>query len=322
LVAVGTEVTFTLTLTHDSLFSTTDAFNVELIDQLPVELGNVTALNCTTGAQDPSTCTYSLATHTIRAVWPVFTRLGGNSVITFRATVLSLPVSNEITNSVTGEWTSLPDDISDPQSDYNDLSDERTFPPGIDVDNYIDTDEIILRPAGQPSTGFAPGRVTPLDISAKISYTDLGNLTLEVPDLDIILPVVGVPLSDRTWDLTWLWGQAGWLEETAYPTWNGNSVITAHVYLPNGKPGPFLNLGTLVWGDQIIVHANGMRYIYQVRSIQAVKPSDMTAFKHEDKAWLTLITCKSYDEKSNSYKERVIVRAILVNVTEELSGSN
>ena len=65
LVAVGAEVTFTLTLTHDIIFSTTDAFNVELIDQLPVELGNVTALNCTTGAQDPSTCTYSLATHTL-----------------------------------------------------------------------------------------------------------------------------------------------------------------------------------------------------------------------------------------------------------------
>jgi sortase (surface protein transpeptidase) len=42
----------------------------------------------------------------------------------------------------------------------------------------------------------------------------------------------------------------------------------------------------------------------------------MTAFKHEDKAWITLITCKSYDEISNVYKERVIVRAVLVDVSE------
>jgi large repetitive protein len=317
LVTIGTEVTFTLTLTHDNLFSTTDAFNVELVDQLPVELGNITALNCTTGVQDPSTCTYSLATHTIRAVWPIFARLGGNSVISFRATVLSLPASNTITNTVTGEWTSLPDDISEPQSEFNDLSDERTFPPGIDVDNYIDTDAVVLQFASQPGTGFAPGVITPLIGLEKTKYSDLGDLAIEIPILGVNLPVVGVPLADRTWDLTWLWSNAGWLEETAFPTWSGNSVITAHVYLSNGKPGPFLNLGNLVWGDQIIVHANGLRYIYQVRSVQAVKPTDMTAFKHEDKAWLTLITCKSYDEKSDSYKERIVVRAILVNITEE-----
>jgi LPXTG-site transpeptidase (sortase) family protein len=322
LVTVGSEVTFTLTLTHDSIFSTTDAFNVELIDQLPVELGNVTGLNCTTGAQDPTSCIYSLATHTLTAIWPAFTRAGGNSVITFRATVLVIPASNQITNEVTGEWTSLPEDVNEPQSPYNDLSDERTFPPGIDVDNYIDTDAIVLTFASQPSTGFAPGVVTPLINLEKTKYSDLGDLTVEIPNLGVNLPIVGVPLDDRTWDLTWLWSNAGWLEETAFPTWSGNSVITAHVYLPNGKPGPFLNLGTLVWGDQIIVHANGMRYIYQVRSIQTVKPADMTAFKHEDKAWLTLITCKSYDEKTNSYKERIVIRAILVSVTEELSGSN
>jgi LPXTG-site transpeptidase (sortase) family protein len=321
LVAVGTEVTFTLTLTHDNLFSTTDAFNVELIDQLPVELGNVTALNCTSGAQDPSTCTYSPATHTMRAIWPVFTRTGGNSIISFRATVLTLPLSGEITNSVTGEWTSLPGDISDPQTEFNDLSDERTFPPGIDLDNYIDTDEITLYFAEQPGTGFAPGRITPLDITTRTTYESLGDISIEVPNLGVVLPVVGVPLTERTWDLTWLWGQAGWLEETAYPTWNGNSVITAHVYLPNGKPGPFLNLGNLTWGDQIIIHSNGMRYVYQVRSVTTVKPDNMSAFKHEDKSWITLVTCKEYDSKTDTYKKRVVVKAILVDVTEELSIS-
>ncbi len=221
-----------------------------------------------------------------------------------------------------GSGPVLPDDVSEPQTEYNDLSDERTFPPGIDVDNYIDTDEIILRPAGQPSTGFAPGRITPLDITTRTTYESLGDLSVEVPNLGIILPVVGVPLDDRSWDLTWLWDQAGWLEETAYPTWKGNSVITAHVYLPNGKPGPFLNLGNLAWGDQIIVHTNGMRYIYQVRSVTTVKSNDMSAFKHEDKSWITLVTCKEYDAKTDTYKKRIVVKAILIDVTEELSNSN
>ncbi|MBN2258414.1 MAG: class F sortase, partial [Anaerolineaceae bacterium] len=320
LVTIGSEVTFTLTITHDLTFSTTEAYNVTLIDTLPLELGNVTGINCTTGTQDPSVCIYSSSTHTLRAEWPAFTRAGGSGVIIFRATVLSIPENEEIVNNVTGEWTSLPEVVLDPQSDFNDLSDERTFPPGIDVDNYIDTDEIVLYPASQPGTGFAPGVITPLDINEKNVYSDLNNLTLEVPNLGINIPVVGVPLVNQEWNLSWLWNSAGWLNETAYPTWRGNSVITAHVYLPNGKPGPFLNLGTLAWGDLVIIHANGSRYLYQVRSINTVKPSDMTAFKHEDKPWITLITCKRYDEKTNTYKERIVVRAVLVDTTPELSG--
>jgi LPXTG-site transpeptidase (sortase) family protein len=73
-----------------------------------------------------------------------------------------------------------------------------------------------------------------------------------------------------------------------------------------------------VWGDQIIVHANGQRYIYQVRSIDTVKADDMSAFRHEEKSWITLITCKEYDEAADTYKKRIVVRAVLVEVTKEL----
>ncbi len=64
---------------------------------------------------------------------------------------------------------------------------------------------------------------------------------------------MGIPLQNGTWDLTWLSRQAGWLEGTAYPTLDGNSVLTAHVYLPNGQPGPFIDLGKLSWGQEIAV---------------------------------------------------------------------
>jgi LPXTG-site transpeptidase (sortase) family protein len=317
LIAVGTEVTFTLTLSHDNLYSTTDAFDVVLIDELPAELGNVTGLDCTLGAQDPSTCIYSSGTHTLTATWPVFTRTGGNAIIVFRATVLSIPEDNQITNGVTGEWTSLPFDVSDPQSDYNDMSVERVFPPGSSVDTYIDTDEVVLRRASQPDTGFAPGRISTLDKSQKTTYADLGSISLEIPALGINIPIVGVPLNGKTWDLSWLSNQAGWLQETAYPTWQGNSVITGHVYLPSGLPGPFLNLGKIGQGEQIIIHAGGMRYTYQVQVISVVNPDDMTAFKHEENAWVTLVTCKEYDAKTDTYKKRIVVRARLVDVSED-----
>ena len=98
------------------------------------------------------------------------------------------------------------------------------------------------------------------------------------------------------WNLTWLGQQAGWLQGTAFPTWKGNSAITAHVYDANGEPGPFADLHQLKWGDQIIVNAFGQKYIYEVRSIDAwVDPEDSSAIPPEDYPWLTLITCKGYD---------------------------
>jgi LPXTG-site transpeptidase (sortase) family protein len=169
-----------------------------------------------------------------------------------------------------------------------------------------------------PNTGFAPGVVTQVPPQpASQAYASAGDMILEIPSLGVNTSVVGVPKQGDTWDVTWLWNQAGWLHGTAYPTWNGNSVVTAHVYLPNGQPGPFVNLSTLVWGQKIIVRANGQRSVYEVREIRQIKPADESVFKHEDKAWLTLLTCKDYDEKTNTYRARYIVRAVLVDVTRD-----
>ena len=128
------------------------------------------------------------------------------------------------------------------------------------------------------------------------------------------MPIVGVAKKNGAWDVTWLGKQAGWLEGTAFPSWNGNSVLTGHVYDSNGLPGPFVNLSTLKYGDKIIVHAYGQKYTFEIRTNQIVAPNDISVLKHEEKAWLTLVTCKEYDEKTNTYKQRVVVRAVLVSV--------
>ena len=36
--------------------------------------------------------------------------------------------------------------------------------------------------------------------------------------------------------------------------------------------------------------------------------------KHEEKSYLTLVTCDRYDEKTGTYLRRVAVRAVLVDV--------
>jgi thermitase len=166
-----------------------------------------------------------------------------------------------------------------------------------------------------PESGFAPDRISSLPFQPVIkAYEDLGDLWLEIPQLGVELPIVGVPQVANGWDVSWLGNQAGWLYGTAFPTYAGNSVLSAHVYDAYGKPGPFVKLNTLIWGDQIIVHALGQRsYIYAVRESKLVTPDAVSSvIQHEELPWLTLITCKGYDEDSNSYRYRVVIRAVLV----------
>jgi LPXTG-site transpeptidase (sortase) family protein len=169
-------------------------------------------------------------------------------------------------------------------------------------------------------TGFAPSRITSLPQQpAELTYTSMSDIWLEIPSLNVKTNVVGVPKADNNWDVTWLGRDAGWLNGTAFPSWEGNSVVTAHVTDANGKPGPFANIKDMKYGDKIIVHMYGEKYIFEVQAARMVKPSSTQyAFKHlEDFAYLTLITCQGYDPSSESYLYRRIVRAVLVDVQSE-----
>jgi LPXTG-site transpeptidase (sortase) family protein len=167
-----------------------------------------------------------------------------------------------------------------------------------------------------PATGFAPGQVTLLPRQPEaLAYGDLGDLWLEIPRLGVQAPIVGVPASGGAWDVSWLANQAGWLQGTAFPTWAGNSAITGHVYDANGQPGPFQRLNQLWYGDRVVVHAFGQEYVYEVRQVRQVQPNDTSLVTHhEEVPWLTLLTCRGYDEATNSYRYRIVVRAVLVEV--------
>ncbi len=167
-----------------------------------------------------------------------------------------------------------------------------------------------------PQTGFAPGIVTQLSVQpASGLYAVMDDMTLEIPALGINTAIVGVPEVDGKWDVSWLGNDAGWLHGTAFPTWAGNSVITGHVFDANGKPGLFADLTKLKYGDQIILHAFGQAYIYEVRETKLVTPNNLSAMtQHEDLPWLTLVTCRGYDEANNTYYFRYLVRAVQVKI--------
>jgi LPXTG-site transpeptidase (sortase) family protein len=168
-----------------------------------------------------------------------------------------------------------------------------------------------------PDTGFAPDRVTRLDESQQQTYAAISELQLEIPSLGIRIPILEIPSTGNSWDIRWLWDQAGLLQGTAYPGWAGNSVMAGHLYLPSGVAGPFAQLRNLRWGDEIIVHAHGLRHTYMVLEREYVLPNDVSVLEHEEYPWLTLITCHDYNEAQGTYNYRFVVRAVKIGIEAE-----
>lgn len=166
-----------------------------------------------------------------------------------------------------------------------------------------------------PETGFAPGQATNLPATLTRDYEVYSDLTLNIPQLGLVMPIVGVPPAGESWDVSWLTNQAGWLMGTAFPTHSGNTVITSHVYGRDGLPGSFVDLKDLAYGDRISIEAWGQVYTYEVRENARVYWNNSSVLGHEDYDWLTLITCESFNPYSGSYLERRVVRAVLVEVS-------
>ena len=165
-----------------------------------------------------------------------------------------------------------------------------------------------------PGTGFAPLKITQLKSQPADKAYSSSETQLEIPALNLSVAIVGVPRVQNNWDVTWLGNRAGYLEGTAFPTLPGNSAIAGHIYNSDGKPGPFVGLNLLRYGDEINILTWGKKYIYQVRENRLVTPDDQSVFKHEEYSWITLLTCQDYDQASNTYRWRRAVRAVLIQI--------
>jgi LPXTG-site transpeptidase (sortase) family protein len=169
-----------------------------------------------------------------------------------------------------------------------------------------------------PNTGFPQGEMTKLNLQPADKAYTATDLWLEIPRLGVKMSIVGVPQTGDGWDVSWLSKEAGWLNGSAYPTWSGNSVLTGHVWDALNQPGPFARLKELKYGDQIKIHIFGEVYTYGVTENTLISPSNTAAaFKHEEKTWITLLTCEDYKETSKTYLSRRMIRAALISVTKE-----
>lgn len=166
-----------------------------------------------------------------------------------------------------------------------------------------------------PRTGFAPGRVTAIAEQPVSKLYQSSNLKLTIPKLGQSLEIVGIPQTSKGWDVSWLSNNAGYLMGTTFPTWEGNSVITAHVWDAYNNPGPFAGLKNLEYGDRFEIEAYGKTYVYEVRESEQVRAGEVDRVVKQggiSNNMVTLLTCEAYDEAADKYEYRRLVRAVLV----------
>ena len=134
---------------------------------------------------------------------------------------------------------------------------------------------------------------------------------LVIPALRVNAPVVEVPLSNGTWDVSGLTYEVAHLGGTANPGENGNLALTGHVTLRRGS-GPFLHLEALQPGDLAIVQTEDQAYMYRVVNKRHVGPTDVSVTFPTSEPILTLITCTNWDAEKRTYTGRVAVIAELI----------
>lgn len=286
----GDTVIYTITVGNNG---TANASGVILTDDLP-DMLDLVNIDISPNLGQTVTITGNRFTIDFGTVRPV-----DSFTVTVVTTVNALGVPPGGTNRASLASTSFPDP---------------TFNNSSSVDTAIYSNSGLY----MPETGFSPDTITTLPVMPENLYQSYSDLSLEIPAIGTNSKIVGLTMQDNRWDVTWLGNDLGYLEETAFPSWNGNSVITGHVYKADGTPGPFQKLSQLKYGDEIHLHIYGLDYVYEVREVMNIKPDDVkTVLKHEENPWLTLLTCQGYDEQHKAYRSRVLVRAVLVKLNSQ-----
>lgn len=134
---------------------------------------------------------------------------------------------------------------------------------------------------------------------------------LVIPSLELDVPVVELPITDKSWDVSGIAHEAAHLGGTANPGEKNNMALAGHITLKRGA-GPFLHLENLEPGDVAIVYAGEQAYTYRVVSQRYVEPTDVSVAYPTSDPILTLLTCTNWDAENRQYLERLVVVAKLV----------
>jgi sortase A len=127
-----------------------------------------------------------------------------------------------------------------------------------------------------------------------------------VPIGEISIPKIGVAVSFAEGvTLTVIDRGPGHWPGTAAPGGWGNVVIAAH---RTSHGGPFLRIGELVPGDQIVLHDVNGTFVYGVTGIEVVTPDALWIVDQHPGRTLTLFACHPIGSAS----QRIVVHGELV----------
>ncbi len=132
--------------------------------------------------------------------------------------------------------------------------------------------------------------------------------TITIPSLNISDATVSIGGEDLSDNLIQYPG-------TALPGKNGNSVIFGHSILPlffdpENYLSIFSTLDKLDEGDEVYINYDGISYIYKVKDMFEVKPTDIQILDQDSNgSFLTLVTCTPMGDPRKP--KRLIVRAQL-----------
>lgn len=151
--------------------------------------------------------------------------------------------------------------------------------------------------AGAPVSDY----IAPQAMAAAPELADARPHRLIMPTIDVDTPVIEVFIDNGVWQVAEY--AAGYHHGSALPGRAGNTVMAGHAGM---RGGVFRDLGQLRIGDEIRVAAGGWEYIYQVREVKNVWPTQVEVMNPTPTPVLTLITCTAWDT------QRLVVVADLV----------
>jgi LPXTG-site transpeptidase (sortase) family protein len=121
-----------------------------------------------------------------------------------------------------------------------------------------------------------------------------------IPQVEINLPVVSVPLQNGTW---YVYNNVANFAE-------GTSLVNGHegnvgIYAHDRRNG-FLRIKELQAGDTIFIEGIGFNAVYKVESSEIIYPAQVNVFYPTTTPTLTLITCDGFFSEKR-YKVRAIL---------------
>ena len=177
-----------------------------------------------------------------------------------------------------------------------------------DNSHSIDFYRILDHEGRLPATGFSAYSPSQLPLRPQnIVYGSTG-LTLQIPSLDVIEPIVTVPKTDEGYPVGWLGNAVGLLNGTALPG-EGFSVLTGHNHLNDTSTGPFLFLRSLAENDRILVTDTlGISHHFQVVGNHLITPDGLEEISDElTEKTLLLVTCEDESVDGGYLHRRVIL---------------